>query len=1457
MPREFGLRGLRGFGSHAVDPIAGYRPTQAEIDAAEAEQREPSSNAFFEALRIPSRLLGGPMIQALLAGDMEGAVRNNPIYQAAQLLLPEALEPEFIQEKRYSFADVRAAHGVDIESGVGAFVTDFVGEVLTDPLGTMWNPFGKTAAAVTNAVKMPGSVLKAVEQGSRALFAFKVPFKNMYFHFQPFKSIDSALARQVDAAARWFNTSPFVVPLRKMFGAPVPQTGDLEVVNQWNKALGATDRASDVRGFQALYELGIHRLVHKHPEAVRDPRMMEAINLWIELGIDKADDLGTIYQKIEGGVPFVKARNARDKLLASTGIPEAKALAHDMRVAMGVGTGAVGDAGAWVGRGGTGPGSPGVLLVEEWQRRFGRASLPKEVLDIGAGELERRGVVLRAGIDTVDPFRGRVTPLAQKLGPGQAVESAGVTNRFSGPTPPLVDNAGQAARYEDALLKETRLQSSVSATVDRTKDLFESLFENKSDFAKVADAAVDVRSFFERIGQSDVLNQVLTTTLENYVPRDLLNPAVARMLNAQWAKFDSSRKFTDLTISEVNDLVWKHGSKLTNYKPLEIMTKNAQENSIQGVMAKIFNSDFIKGLRKLGDEGQAAAEFFGTNPALQMQRRLQASVRIRHRMHMAQELVADDSPMVLHRSKLSDVESNATRAFDTGQKAFILDRRHGQVTELPASELLGPGLMVDERAQASLARMNLASYVHENIAAGTKSSVALLSDFRKDLDLNIGASRALLEGSGTPLARNLLEQQELAVSLAEDKAVAALDKYIRGGGGGHITEADITKLQLADNKETARLLQALEGSKGVRSPDNAYARRLLEQLKRPRVERAEYMAELRKHEEVMRASVREHAGNLDGHLRAVWETAKDSVGAKAKSFDEFVKQATDDIALRDRLDAYVLSREAGHLAIDDLARVNPGVHAELVKSMPDTEVLWMDPEVHQSVFGKGGAMDQLYHPQHAMHAGGVVGWMARAWKAWTFMPPVFLTSRLRDVVSSNLMHAQGGASPIALAAAATDSLGMAKALGAHIRGDSHEMLTKVMTNGTESYSVAELFDKGFASGVLNFGALRDEVTISGAQAVVEALPKFKDAPGKWIARMFHYEPQKNTFLGLGGELMEFLDNTTKFQATLAHWKGGKTLDEALELTKKFAYDPRNINMSSFEKNRLRHWIPMWTWFRHTVTSQTEAYFKRPGTVTWFEKVHKSAVSAAGMSEAEFEAFMPNFVKDQFGIPTKVTKEGVEVRLFGGYFPIGALGEMVSALEATVSGDPARGLDWAGKQLHPLVRVPIETALNRSFYSRRPLETAPGAKVEMFGLSLSPLMGQTLSNMRLLSEIDRLNVLNFGDFSRLFDGVARPQRGGQGDSFLDKLARTSFVPLPPVPGARGYSISAKEQLHVADAKVQQEANMVVSNIRRTLEHKKAGSPTAEDNLDALKTELTKKLGKREIIEDLYKRFGITP
>jgi len=1120
--------------------------------------------------------------------------------------------------------------------------------------------------------------------------------------------------------------------------------------------------------------------------------------------------------------------------------------------------GVIGARGQWSSSAGISAGSGGALLADEWQRAFPHAALPQEVLALGETELTRRGVVLRPGIDTPDPFRGRPNTVASKLGPGAELSGAQSTladSRYipEGPTP--VDGLLQTERAGASASLRGRLGQTVDRTSERLFDLFSRLKESDSATTRLFDAAEDAKAFLTHLGMHGKVSGILTGLLENYVPRDILNPAVAAYIDAAASKFFVGRKFSDMTLSEVNDYVWQNGTKLTGNKPLRMMTKTPIAESVQGIMATVFNSKFIKGLRKLGDEGMAAAEFFGTNPALQMQRRLASSVRIAHKMHVTRELLGDDSPLVAAVSTFDEFEANATRMFDTDHVP-VIERERGGVTEIPAADMLGPGLMMEDRAQVVVAKANYASYLHENLVTRTRSSIDLAEDLRRDLNFSLDTSVADLEQAGTPLARNILEQQEVGAAIKEDAAVRSLVKYVKGGG--LLADGDLAKLNVSA-QELVKLEEAVRDAKAAglgRKSDSSYARRLIEQLKRPMAERREYMASLRKQEEMLRGTSKDWYSSLRERFKEVYDSAQAELKATGKTFDEFLTGATGESTLRDQLDAYVLSREAGVLAVDELQRLNPRTFEALRKANPKGTIKWVTRDAYKAIFAKGGAMDQLYHPQHAQSAMGMVGWMSRAWKAWTFMPPVFLTSRLRDMISSNVMYAQSGASPVGLAKAVPQAFKISAAIGDFAAKKGSKFLDEVMTNGTESFTVNQIIDRGFATGVYNWGFIRDEVTTTGAQIVAEELPTLADAPMKWFGRLFHLEPEKNTFIALGGELMEYLDNTTKTQAVISHWMGGKTLDEALELTKAAAYDPRNIMMSSFEKNRLRKVMPMWSWFRHAVSSQVDHYVKKPGTVTWFEKARQSAISAAGMSEEQFEAFMPDFVKDQFGIPVKVTKDGVSVKLFGGFFPMTVVGEMVSALEDTVSGDPARGLDWAGKQLHPLIRAPIEAAINRSFYSRRPLETAPGAKVEMFGLAMSPIQAQVLSNIRLLAEVDRLNVLNFGDFSRLFDGVARPQRTEIEQSFLEKLGQSSFLPISTVPGAKGYTLSAAEQLDSAANRTQAASNQIVSQIRRELERKKAGSPTADANLEALKRELARRVGGQQVVEELRTRFGAT-
>jgi hypothetical protein len=216
-----------------------------------------------------------------------------------------------------------------------------------------------------------------------------------------------------------------------------------------------------------------------------------------------------------------------------------------------------------------------------------------------------------------------------------------------------------------------------------------------------------------------------------------------------------------------------------------------------------------------------------------------------------------------------------------------------------------------------------------------------------------------------------------------------------------------------------------------------------------------------------------------------------------------------------------------------------------------------------------------------------------------------------------------------------------------------------------------------------------------------------------------------------------------------------------------------------------------------------------------------------------------------GIPidTKDPKN-LRVFLFGSFLPIRDVSELAEAIYSVVDDDPQRAsensgselLDFIGSRMNPQLRIPLELALNRTFYLGNSVERFPGEMGEMFGIPMEKrsLTYQTLQAIRLVSMVDRANVFSFNDVDSImdiFEGVDRPHRGDEG-GLMEKFLTS---PLSPIPMNASRKIDLTLQAARTEEQMSRLRNNLIGDLRSVVEEQRVGW---EENAQRLRVEISR-------------------
>lgn len=977
---------------------------------------------------------------------------------------------------------------------------------------------------------------------------------------------------------------------------------------------------------------------------------------------------------------------------------------------------------------------------------------------------------------------------------------------------------------------------------------------------------LNAAGFMRTLGDKEMAQGILNGMFEFYVPRHL-TPDAMGLINARFGKaltgldgaglnrvasFMKGRKFTDLTTIEANAIVRELGSKATGYVPLKDLAKQAEAEA--GFFNRIFDAPFIKQLRKVDPE---AGDFFSINPIYADFMRAKASGQALGSANFRRGAIRAISKGSLTAKDMAGNAEQIQRWTDAGYQA-VVEGKGGRLDAVAEHTFVAERLGEDGKSRFLLHRDRLRDSVdavyddlgadHDKIT-GQLREAHKLGDF-KETDL-LNADLRILDND-TPAAemmKSALIDQRAA--LQERNLVRAAREAVENGTQRGVMVAKGGKPLAADKAAFAREVEKRIAEVTARTGGDKKA--ILDDLANAADEAKERLSRAQVNTQAGREAITDQLADLDADYKYMVDSVYGGQKAAEATLKQLKELGTHGATAARNIRAYRQAARNGFLPFQALT---PEQQASIIRKAPNTTVHFVDPKDYAAV---RSYHEDLTRPDTLRKYGIVRGMdkLTGFWKAWTVGNIAFFNGRVRDVVTgfATLGMSRGGS---IATSAVWDGHAAANVFKKSMAGQGtlEELGKGVVIHGVADQKF-QTVDKVLTyladNGVLDSGLMRDSIVESAESAVKHVGPtKVTDF---FTTKIFSPNPTTNPFTRKGYEVANYGDNWVKITGFIDGLKRGETADQALDFIRANTYSPAS-NATSFMKTKVARVFPFGQFSGWAIGTTVRQFLTQPGTVSWIEKMQRNAALATGVSP-DMEKILPDFVKDGLGVPYKNTANGPAYFLFGGYLPAAEVSKLASALEGigkpVEEGKAGPLYRYIVGQLNPVAKLSIEALTNNDSFTGAEIEAYEGQSKEMFGVAMPAMAYQTFRQIRLLSEMDRLNVINIDQARLMINAVERGSTLGSRDElpFAERLVSSSFGVTP-----KSYQIDAAEQVRQGRREAADRRQEAAARLRNAVEIAPKGQKR-EANIEALRAELLQGAADAAQVEQAAREYKVEP
>jgi len=258
----------------------------------------------------------------------------------------------------------------------------------------------------------------------------------------------------------------------------------------------------------------------------------------------------------------------------------------------------------------------------------------------------------------------------------------------------------------------------------------------------------------------------------------------------------------------------------------------------------------------------------------------------------------------------------------------------------------------------------------------------------------------------------------------------------------------------------------------------------------------------------------------------------------------------------------------------------------------------------------------------------------------------------------------------------------------------------------------ELFNEDLMGGFMSEWA-RELEKMHESMSTLHGIRKMDDK-----ARMFN--------MAVGTQV----ENNARFALYFDALGKGAAPQEAANTVRHFLFDYTDLGLSQFENTTVRRMTSFYRWTKNNMLLSFEQLGKQPGKYAGIAKV-KHGIEELTAQGSPSEEFLPEWLA-----------EGYPVRIAGGDVPTYfSLQNWLPAMQVAelfedIDEHHVPGLSWAMGMLAPTIGLPLEQAINKSFFFEDEIQQFPGERRDFLGTPMSPRLAHILRAVRPLSEANR-------------------------------------------------------------------------------------------------------------------------
>lgn len=218
--------------------------------------------------------------------------------------------------------------------------------------------------------------------------------------------------------------------------------------------------------------------------------------------------------------------------------------------------------------------------------------------------------------------------------------------------------------------------------------------------------------------------------------------------------------------------------------------------------------------------------------------------------------------------------------------------------------------------------------------------------------------------------------------------------------------------------------------------------------------------------------------------------------------------------------------------------------------------------------------------------------------------------------------------------------------------------------------------------------------------------------------------QDNFAYNLAGAVGAHVENNARLALYIDRIKKGFNPEAAAKEVRKYLFDYSDL--TDFEKNVMKRWIPFYSWTRKNIPLQVAMLIQKPARISVIAKA-KSSIENAQEGKPMPQEYLPTWLQEAYPIYFGTRANGIQSYLKAeGFIPSVDLDK----LKPGGLGQEALNL------LTPAIKTPFEVFANYSTFFRRDISDYEGQRKSFLGQQIPAKLQYVLSQIRPLNEINK-------------------------------------------------------------------------------------------------------------------------